>query len=72
MGNIPLKDINLHAKRFVCRFLFLGLVWRASNSISFLTLHLCPFLNANSYNADPEEISRKTEYKNAKYSIWAA
>jgi hypothetical protein len=49
--------------------LFLGSVWRASNSISFLTLHLCPFLNANSYNAGPKEMSCKTGYKNAKYSI---
>jgi hypothetical protein len=45
------------------------LVWRASNSISFLTLHLCPnkFLNANSYNAGIEETKYKTRYKNAKY-----
>jgi hypothetical protein len=46
-------------------------VWRASNSISFLTLHLCPnkFLNANSYDAGQEEISCTTGYKNATYSI---
>ena len=31
--------------------LFSDLVWRASNSISFLTLHFCLFFNANSYNA---------------------
>ena len=48
--------------------LFLGLVWRASNSISFLTLHLCPFLNANSYNAGPEETTYKTGCKNTKLS----
>jgi hypothetical protein len=51
--------------------LLLGSVWRASNSISFLTLHLCPnkFLNANSYNAGPEETTYENGYKNAKYSI---
>ena len=49
--------------------LLLGSVWRASNSISFLTLHLCPnkFLNANSYNAGPEETKYKTRCENAKY-----
>jgi hypothetical protein len=51
------KRYKLARQTLCLSILFLGLVWCASNSISFLTLHLCPnkFLNANSYNADPEE-----------------
>ena len=63
------KRYKLARQTLCLSVLFLGSVWRASNSISFLTLHLCPFLNANSYNAGPEEISCKTGYKNAKHLV---
>jgi hypothetical protein len=72
MCNIPLKDIKLARQTLCLSILFLGSVWRASNSISFLTLHLCPnkFLNANSYNAGTEETKYKTRYKNAKHPCY--
>jgi hypothetical protein len=65
------KRYKLARQTLCLSVLFLGSVWRASNSISFLTLHFCPnkFLNANSYNAGSNETNCKTGYKNAKYSI---
>ena len=52
--------------------LFSGLVWRASNSISFLTLHffIGLFLNANSYNAGREK--KKNEVLHKKTNSLAA
>ena len=47
--------------------LFSGMVWRASNSISFLTLHFYLFLNANSYNAGREE--RENEVLRKKMAL---
>ncbi len=76
MCNIPLKDINLHAKRFVCR-LFSGFGVACFKQYIFLNATFMPISllrqaqhkNANSYNAGPEETTYETRCENAKHLV---